>query len=61
MMAFPPLPAVKRLQMMDTFIKHGAAPLGGRQEGIGKAEYWKEKEHKWRWTAAFSDHSYFGW
>lgn len=31
-MASPPLPAVKCLRMMDTFIMQGAAPFGGRQE-----------------------------
>jgi len=46
MMASPPLPAVKRLHMMDAFIMHEAALLGGRQEGIGKAKYLKAKESK---------------
>jgi hypothetical protein len=32
--------------MTDTFIMHGAAPLGRRQEGIGKAKYLKAKELK---------------
>jgi hypothetical protein len=39
MTASPPPPAVKHLSMKDNFIMHGAALLGGRQEGIGKAKY----------------------